>query len=138
MKLRILVVEDNALNLELVTDLLEANGFEVLPAQTAEEGIELACRCAPDLILMDVSLPGLDGLAATKALRADPETRHLPIIALTAHAMKGDEQVALDAGCDGYLAKPIDTRSFGSKVANFIAAAHARRKVLVAATHYAN
>lgn len=138
MKLRILVVEDNALNLELVTDLLEANGFEVLPAQTAEEGIELACRCAPDLILMDVSLPGLDGLAATKALRADPETRHLPIIALTAHAMKGDEQVALDAGCDGYLAKPIDTRSFGSKVASFIAAAQARRKVLAAATHYAN
>ncbi|MCX6916371.1 MAG: response regulator [Verrucomicrobia bacterium] len=138
MKLRILVVEDNALNLELVTDLLEANGFEVLPAQTAEEGIELACRCAPDLILMDVSLPGLDGLAATKALRADPETRHLPIIALTAHAMKGDEQVALDAGCDGYLAKPIDTRSFGSKVAGFIAAAQARRKVLAAATPYAN
>jgi len=138
MKLRILVVEDNTLNLELVTDLLEANGFEVLPAQTDEEGIELACRCAPDLILMDVSLPGLDGLAATKALRADPETRHLPIIALTAHAMKGDEQVALDAGCDGYLAKPIDTRSFGSKVAGFIAAAQARRKVLAAATHYAN
>ena len=138
MKLRILVVEDNTLNLELVTDLLEANGFEVLPAQTDEEGIALACRCAPDLILMDVSLPGLDGLAATKALRADPETRHLPIIALTAHAMKGDEQVALDAGCDGYLAKPIDTRSFGSKVAGFIAAAQARRKVLAAATHYAN
>jgi len=138
MKLRILVVEDNTLNLELVTDLLEANGFEVLPAQTDEEGIALACRCAPDLILMDVSLPGLDGLAATKALRADPETRHLPIIALTAHAMKGDEQVALDAGCDGYLAKPIDTRSFGSKVAGFIAAAQARRKVLAAATPYAN
>ena len=77
MKLRILVVEDNTLNLELVTDLLEANGFEVLPAQTDEEGIALACRCAPDLILMDVSLPGLDGLAATKALRADPETRQV-------------------------------------------------------------
>lgn len=138
MKLRILVVEDNPLNLELVTDLLEANGFVVLTARTADEGIHLACRRSPDLILMDVSLPGLDGLAATKALRAHPETRHLPIIALTAHAMKGDEQLALDAGCDGYLAKPIDTRSFGSKVAGFLAAAHARRKDLAAASPYAN
>jgi CheY-like chemotaxis protein len=128
MKHRILVVEDNPLNLELVTDLLEANGYVVLAARTAEQGIHLACRLAPDLILMDLSLPGLDGLAATKALRSDPETRHLPIIALTAHTMKGDEQLALDAGCDGYLAKPIDTRSFASKVAGFISAAITRRE----------
>jgi two-component system, cell cycle response regulator DivK len=138
MKQRILVVEDNPLNLELVTDLLEVNGFVVLTARTAEQGIHLACRLSPDLILMDVSLPGLDGLAATKALRADPETRHLAIIALTAHAMKGDEQLALDAGCDGYLAKPIDTRSFAGTITGFIAAANARRKKPAAAYHYAN
>jgi len=85
MKLQILVGEDNPLNLELVTDLLEANGLVVLTARTAVEGIHLACRRSLDLILMDVRLPGLDGSAATKVLRADPETRHLPIIALTPH-----------------------------------------------------
>ena len=106
MKKRILVVEDNPLNLELVTDLLEADGFLVSHARTAEEGFRAARELSPDLILMDLSLPGLDGLAATRALRADPATRHLTIVALTAHAMKGDEAIALRAGCDGYLAKP--------------------------------
>jgi two-component system, cell cycle response regulator DivK len=75
---------------------------------------------------MDLSLPGLDGLAATRALRADPVTRHLTIIALTAHAMKGDEAIALRAGCDGFLTKPIDTRTFVAKVTAFIAPAHSR------------
>jgi CheY-like chemotaxis protein len=126
-KKRILVVEDNLLNLELVTDLLEADGFIVRPARTAEESLRAARELSPDLILMDLSLPGLDGLAATKVLRADPATRHLTIIALTAHAMKGDEALALRAGCDGYLTKPIDTRTFAAKVAAFIAAADSRR-----------
>jgi CheY-like chemotaxis protein len=125
-KKRILVVEDNLLNLELVTDLLEAAGLIVCHALTAEEGLRAARELSPDLILMDLSLPGLDGLAATRALRADPATRHLTIIALTAHAMKGDEALALGAGCDGYLAKPIDTRSFAAKVAAFVAAADLR------------
>jgi CheY-like chemotaxis protein len=123
---RILVVEDNLLNLELVTDLLEAAGFTVYPAHTAEEGFKAARELSPDLVLMDLSLPGLDGLVITRALRNDPATRHLAIIAVTAHAMKGDEALALHAGCDGYLAKPIDTRTFAAKVTAFIAAANSR------------
>ena len=75
----------------------------------------------PDLVLMDLSLPGMDGLAATRALREDPSIQHLTVIALTAHAMKGDEQTALQAGCDGYLTKPIDTRTFAGKIRTFIA-----------------
>jgi CheY-like chemotaxis protein len=125
-KNKILVIEDNPLNLELVTDLLEANGFSVCRAPTAEEGLRAVRELLPDLILMDLSLPGLDGLAATRALRADTATRHLPIIALTAHAMRGDEALALHAGCDGYLTKPIDTRTFAAKVAAFITAADSR------------
>jgi CheY-like chemotaxis protein len=138
MKNRILVVEDNLMNLELVTDLLEAGGFIVCPARTAEEGCHAAHELSPDLILMDLSLPGLDGLAATRALRADPATRHLTIIALTAHAMRGDEALALRAGCDGYLTKPIDTRTFAAKVAAFIAAADSRLTEPQAACQYAN
>jgi CheY-like chemotaxis protein len=134
----ILVVEDNPPNLELVTDLLEANGFEVHHANTAEGGFRLAHELSPDLILMDVSLPGLDGLAATQLLRAEPATRDLTIIALTAHAMKGDEELALKAGCNGYLAKPIDTRTFARKVAGFIAAANSRPAEPETACSYAN
>jgi len=135
---RILVVEDSPLNLELVTDLLEVAGFIVCPARTAEEGLRAARELSPDLILMDLSLPGLDGLAATRALRADPATRHLTIIALTAHAMKGDEASALRAGCDGYLTKPIDTRTFAAKVAASIAAADSRLTEPQTACPYAN
>jgi CheY-like chemotaxis protein len=119
----ILVIEDNLLNLELVTDLLEAAGFAVIPAPTAEEGLRLAHEMATDLVLMDLTLPGMDGLVATRLLKADPATRHLPVVALTARAMKGDEAIVLDAGCDGYLTKPIDTRTFAGTVSAFIAAA---------------
>ena len=117
----ILVIEDNDLNRELVIDLLEANGFIVYQAREAEEGLRLAREYMPDLVLMDLSLPGMDGLAATRALREDPAIQHLNVIALTAHAMKGDEQTALRAGCDGYLTKPIDTRTFAGKIRTFIA-----------------
>jgi CheY-like chemotaxis protein len=127
MKNEILVIEDNLLNLELVTDLLEAGNFVVRCARTAEEGLRAARATVPDLILMDLSLPGMDGLAATRALKANPATRHLTIIALTAHAMKGDEQAALSAGCDGYLAKPIDTRAFVATITRFLALAGSRR-----------
>jgi CheY-like chemotaxis protein len=119
---RILVIEDNLLNLELVTDLLEAKGFSVLQARTAEEGLRSAREHEPELILMDLSLPGMDGLAATKLLKSDPATSHLPIVALTAHAMRGDDNLAKAAGCDGYLTKPIDTRRFPQQIAGFIAA----------------
>jgi CheY-like chemotaxis protein len=120
---KILIIEDNLLNLELATDLLEANGFAVSSAQTAEEGLRLARELLPDLVLMDFSLPGMDGLSATKNLKADPATRQLAVVGLTAHAMKGDEELALNAGCDGYLTKPIDTRTFVAAVTQFIASA---------------
>ena len=109
---RILVIEDNLLNLELVTDLLEANDFIVYQAATAAEGIRLAENIFPDLILMDFGLPDLHGLAATRLLKSNEKTAKIPIIALTAHAMKGDQHLALEAGCDGYLIKPINTRTF--------------------------
>ena len=116
----ILVIEDNLLNLELVTDLLEAKGFSVLQAQTAEEGVRSARENTPELILMDLSLPGMDGLAAAKLLKDDPATSHLPIVALTAHAMRGDDAIAKAAGCDGYLTKPIDTRRFIEQITPYI------------------
>ena len=124
---KILIIEDNLLNLELATDLLEANGFAVASAPTAEEGLQLARELEPDLVLMDFGLPGMDGLSATKNLKTDPATRHLTIVGLTAHAMKGDEELALSAGCDGYLTKPIDTRTFVATVKNFLAFANLRQ-----------
>ena len=124
---KILIIEDNLLNLELATDLLEANGFAVASAPTAEEGLQLARKLLPALVLMDFGLPGMDGLSATKNLKTDPATRHLTIVGLTAHAMKGDEELALSAGCDGYLTKPIDTRTFVATVKNFLAFANLRQ-----------
>jgi CheY-like chemotaxis protein len=123
---KILIIEDNELNLELASDLLEANGFAVASAQTAEDGLRLARELLPDLVLMDFSLPGMDGLSATKHLKADPATRHLTVVGLTAHAMRGDDQIALNAGCDGYQTKPIDTRTFIATVKKFIASAAPR------------
>jgi CheY-like chemotaxis protein len=124
---KILIIEDNQLNLELATDLLEANGFTVSSAQTGEEGLRMACELLPDLVLMDFSLPGMDGLTATKNLKTDPATRHLSVVGLTANAMKGDAEAALAAGCDGYLTKPIDTRTFIATVTKFIASAKLRQ-----------
>src|SRR5215472_7182237 len=123
---KILLIEDNPLNKELASDLLEANGFEVIFTETAEDGLRLAKQLMPDLILMDISLPGMDGLCATKTLKADPATRHLTVVGLTAHAMKGDKGIALDAGCDGYLTKPINTRTFVDTIKDFIAS-HANK-----------
>ena len=124
---KILIIEDNLLNLELATDLLEANGFIVYSAQMAEAGLRMARELLPDLVLMDFSLPGMDGLSAIKNLKADPATRHLTVVGLTAYAMKGDEEIALNAGCDGYLTKPIDTRTFVATVKNFIASGNLRQ-----------
>ena len=118
---KILIIEDNAMNLELAADLLEANGYVVLKAENALKGIAMAKTDHPDIVLMDISLPDMDGLEATRELKLDPATRHLPIIALTAHAMKGDEEKALAAGCQGYLTKPIDTRNFPKQVGQLIA-----------------
>lgn len=118
---KILIIEDNVLNLELATDLLEMHGFAVASARTAEEGLRLARELLPALVLMDFSLPGMDGLTAAKNLKTDPATRHLAVVGLTANAMKGAQETALRAGCDGYLTKPIDTRTFAATVKNFIA-----------------
>lgn len=118
---KILIVEDNPLNLELANDLLAAYGFSVYSTQTAEDGIRLAREVLPDLVLMDISLPGMDGLCATRILKADPVTCHLRVIGLTAHAMKGDEANGRQAGFDGYLTKPIDTRTFVPSILDFIA-----------------
>ncbi len=109
---KILVVEDDEMNLELTTDLLESVGFKVFKAQSAEEGLGIARDSLPNLILMDICLPTMDGLTATKRLKEDPRTSHIPVVALTAYAMKGDESKAYSAGCAGYLSKPINTRSF--------------------------
>lgn len=124
---KILIVEDNPLNLELAAALLEASGFVVQPARTAEEGLRVARELLPDLVLMDFGLPGMDGLSAVKQLKADPATRHLSVVGLTAHAMKGDQEIALNAGCEGYLTKPIDTRTFVATITNFVEAARSRQ-----------
>jgi len=116
----ILVIEDNPLNMELVTDLLDLHGYAVLQAMDAEEGIKVAGNAMPDLILMDISLPGMDGLQATQLLKADEKTAIIPIVAVTAHAMKGDEQQILATGCEGYITKPIDTRSFAEDIARYL------------------
>ncbi|MBX3172148.1 MAG: response regulator [Candidatus Eremiobacteraeota bacterium] len=115
----ILVVEDNPLNLELVTDLLEMSGHTVIPADSGEVALEIAGRQALDLILMDVSLPGKDGLTITAELKAEPKTRHIPVIAVTAHSMAKDRERIVAAGCDGYVTKPIDAQTFASEIEKF-------------------
>ena len=117
----VLAVEDNAANMELVHELLTLAGYRVLTAATAERAIELASTNKPDLVLMDIGLPGMDGLEATRRLKRNPKTAAIPIVCLTAHAMHGDEARARSAGCDGYLTKPLDARSFADTVAAFIA-----------------
>jgi len=113
----VLLVEDNPANLELATDLLEMAGWRVVPAPTAEAALDLAARAPFDLILMDVRLPGIDGLEAARRLKQNPRTAGIPVAALTAQAMPGDREAALAAGCVGDIAKPIDTRRFAQTVA---------------------
>ena len=113
---KILIVEDNPANLKLATFLLESAGHTVLSAKDAEAGLTLARAELPSLILMDIQLPGMDGLAATALLKSDAVTRDIPVIALTALAMKGDEERIRAAGCDGYIAKPLSYRHFMATV----------------------
>lgn len=117
---KILVVDDNPLNIELVNDLLDANGFCVYSAQSGEEGVRLARELLPDLVLMDVSLPGMDGISAAKILKADPATQSLKVVGLTAHPIKDQETVVLNKYFDGYLTKPFDTRTFISTIKSYI------------------
>jgi CheY-like chemotaxis protein len=116
----VLVIEDNPANMMLVVAVLERAGFRNRQASSAEEARRLIETLNPDIILMDIQLPGEDGLSLTRELKASPTTAHIPIIALTAHAMKGDEVQAIAAGCNAYIAKPIDTHTFATFVTQFL------------------
>ena len=116
----VLVIEDNEMNMKLARSLLQIGNYSVLEAVDAEIGIRLAREHHPDLILMDIQLPGMDGLAATREIKNDPAVKDISIVALTSYAMQGDEEKARDAGCAGYISKPIDTRSFLETVSQFL------------------
>jgi two-component system, cell cycle response regulator DivK len=118
---RVLIVEDNPANMTLAVFLLQSAGHTVLTATDAEAGLTLARDGQPDLILMDIQLPGMDGLEATHQLKGDAATRAIPVIALTALAMKGDEERIRAAGCDGYIAKPLAYRDFLATIADQLA-----------------
>jgi two-component system, cell cycle response regulator DivK len=117
---RILIVEDNALNRALLLAVLKPEGFELLTAENGLLGVEEAQRERPDLILMDVMLPVLNGYDATRRLKTNPTTRHIPIIAITANAAPAERERALDAGCDGYIVKPINARTLPHQVRLFL------------------
>jgi two-component system, cell cycle response regulator DivK len=117
MKSRVLVIEDNAQNLYLVTFLLEKHGFEVISASDGRGGIEAATRIRPDLILLDIQLPVIDGYAVARAIRANPELAAIPIVAVTSYAMVGDRDRCLEAGCTDYIEKPIDAEKFVQQIA---------------------
>jgi CheY-like chemotaxis protein len=116
----ILVVDDNPTNLKLVSDVLRFDGYRILNAIDAESAQEIVRNTPPDLILMDIALPGMDGLTLTRLLKTSEATRHIVIVALTAFAMKADEARAHEAGCDGYITKPIDTRTLPGAVAGYL------------------
>ncbi len=116
----ILIIEDEPKNLKLIRDLLQALGYMTMEATNGKQGIELAKAHKPDLILMDILMPVMDGFEATKILKTDAETKNIPIIVLTSHAMKGDEEKMLGIGCDEYITKPIDTREFLKNISEFL------------------
>lgn len=118
--MKVLIVDDNATNLKLASDVLECEGYVVERAEDAERAQEMIRHSTPDLILMDIALPGMDGLTLTRLLKANPAYQHVRIVALTAFAMKGDDQKAMEAGCDAYITKPIDTRKLPVQVAEIL------------------
>lgn len=113
---KILVIEDSAPSMALIVAILSQAGYQPIEADSAERGLEIAREAAPDLILMDLRLPQMDGLAATRALKADPKTRRVPVIAVTAWALPGDEHLSFEAGCDGFVAKPTRYRELLAEV----------------------
>ena len=117
---RILLIEDNAVNRRLAQFLLKSQGYEVWEVASAPEAFESLKEKRPDLILMDIQLPGMDGLTATRQLKADPATRDIPVLVVTSYAMKGDEAKAFEAGCSGYVTKPIDKTAFLEAVARVL------------------
>ena len=120
MSKRILVVEDHEENRRILRLLLTKAGFELIEAETGEDGVRLAATERPDLILMDIQLPGLDGYEATRQIKADPALRTIPIIAVTSYALSGDDQKALAAGCDAYVTKPFSPRALLGKIREYL------------------
>ncbi len=117
---QVLYIEDNFENRVLVRRILAAEGYDVLEAAEAEQGLEIARREKPDLVMIDINLPQLDGLTLTSMMKADPDLGHIPIVAVTANVMKGDRERTLAAGCDGYIQKPIDIDDFPRQVARYL------------------
>ena len=117
---RVLVIEDNETNLYLIKFMLEKSGYEVIEAREGAVGVELAGKEKPDLILMDIQLPDIDGLEATKRIRASETEGKIPIIALTSYAMVGDREMALAAGCTGYIEKPINPETFMAEIEKYL------------------
>ena len=126
---RIVIIEDNPSNMKLAVFLLNSAGHEVLQATDAESGLALIRAEMPAMVLMDIQLPGMDGLAATRQIKADPAIAHIPVIALTSHAMKGDEATILAAGCDGYLPKPFHHKELTEIVEKILAGTATGRPV---------
>ena len=120
---KILLVEDNEMNRDMLSRRLERKGFEVVIAVDGQAGVDMAASGNPDIILMDLSLPVMDGWEATRRIKADPKTQSIPVIALTAHAMAGDEQKALEAGCDDYDTKPVNFKRLLGKIETFLGGA---------------
>jgi CheY-like chemotaxis protein len=120
---RVLVVEDNDMNMQLVEYLLEEGGYQIVKAASGEDALSIARSGEPvDLILMDIHLPGIDGLSVVREMKTDDRTKAIPILALTAHAMRGDRDRFLEAGCDGYISKPIDVKTFLTSVRTYLRA----------------
>ncbi len=113
---KLLLVEDNEMNRDMLSRRLQRKGYSVVIAHDGEQGLSLACSETPDLVLMDISLPGMDGCEVTRRLKANPGTRHIPVIALTAHALVTDREKAFDAGCDDYDTKPIEFGRLSEKI----------------------
>ena len=117
---KVLLVEDNEQNMYLVGFIIRKKGYEVIEAKTGEKGVELAVKEKPDLILMDIQLPGIDGLEATRQIRSSEVDGKIPIVALTSYAMPGDKEKALKAGCTGYIEKPIHPKTFMTKIEKYL------------------
>jgi len=122
MRKRILVIEDQEDNRQIVRDLMAASGYELIEATTGEEGIAAAARERPDLILMDIQLPGIDGYEVTRRIKANPQLKSIPIIAVTSYALSGDDKKAFAAGCDGYVTKPYSPRLLLAKIREYLPA----------------
>ncbi len=120
MKARVLLIEDNPQNRYLATFLLERRGYEVVPAETGPDGLELAARLRPDLILLDIQLPGMDGHRVAETIKSNPDLKSIPVIAVTSYAMVGDREKCLAAGAEGYIEKPIDPETFVDEVEQFL------------------